>query len=1581
MSTLADADLSSLGLDNLLSLAGEETIAVEPLAAAAGRPRVAIIGLAGRIAGCEDLAAFWELLRDGRTTRRRLPPAREADLSDYLRLKGVHSGSRPLHLFRESFLSEVDKFDHRFFGLAKQEANLMDPNQRLFLETAWAALEHAGYGGEGVKGSATGVFVGFSADFGADYRDIVRTHAPDAPEVSVVGNVKSIIASRLAYHLDLRGPSLMVDTACSSGLVALHLACRSLLAGECEMAVAGAVKVDLVPVADDPELGIGIKDIQATMAHDGRTRTFDDSSEGTSGAEGVLAFVLKPLERALADGDTIHAVVAGSAINQDGLSVGITAPNMAAQEALILHALEEAEIDPQTISCFEAHGTATKLGDPIEVSAIGRAYGRYSQRRQYCAIGSVKSNVGHLDNAAGLAGVAKMVLAMQHRQIPASLHFARPNRKIAFESGPVYVNDVLRPWSVAAGAPRRAGINSFGLSGTNCHVILEEPPAPAARGADFGGPHLLLLSAMSDHSLERLIASWQRHLKQFTGRAEDLCFTAAVGRLHHHHRLAIRFHGLEELRELLAALQGQGMAQLPAAVVSGSFRRVDERRAQEGEAGLLGDGAKKQLDRAARDLTERALRSGAVAERGPLLDEAAALYVRGADFEWERWYGSLACHRIPLPSYPFARIRCWVSTTGAGERLAQRASAKQFRHPLLDRCAVASRGLRIYEADLGVQSHWELAEHQVQGSYILPGTGFIEMVLEVAAQLHGGALPPLTIEQLLFLQPLALATEERRNVQLQVSEGEGGRRQLQVVSQAPSGEWEIHAEAQLRFTTEPATARAVAELRAALPEGMGYSHSEDEQRGLVIGDRWNLSVQQAWTNAARDTLLVQLALAEPYRGEEARYHCHPALLDTAVNAANHLAGEGELYLPFSYKRLEIFRPLPAEFYAYLRRKPGHSAEAFHLDIELLSADGSLCARASDYTVKRVAAGALGREPVGSLWHALRLVPAADPLPPAGPLAGPLLLVREADAELAELAAQWRAAGVELLELVRPAEGYDTALAALAGRRLGGIIYALGWSASEPAPGLIDHPSALLHDLTELVQGCGQQRLRADAALLLTRGGFVVENHGAAGVRPHIAALAALARIVRLENPQLPWRCVDADQLPAAPQLLAELAAAASGDLAVWRAGQRYRERLEGLPAPTPRSFTPHPEGIYLITGGSGALGLELAALLAARGPVKLALIASTPLPPRDEWEDLALDPATPERLRRRLSRLLAISEAGAQLECVAVDVGDPLQLERVIDTLRTRFGRINGVIHAAGRAGAGFLHSKSAATFDQVVAPKMAGALALHRLTRGDPLDFFIMYSSVATVLRAPGQSDYTAGNAYLDALAHHRRQLGLPALAVCWPAWREVGIAVEYGAVDEQEIFTPIATATALPLMEQLLADDSELPPVVVASELNPRASAESLTALGIELPEALRSRLRRSGERPAGAVGSEATVLLQGLEPEDEIARQVATLWGRILGVTELAADDAFGDLGGNSILTTQLYREYEQLYPGRLDVVDLFTYTTVREQVEFLRTALGVTPAAAQPAAADDLDAILARLADGSISAEEAASFLSH
>ena len=507
---------------------------------------IAIVGMACRFPGADGLEGFWRLLRDGVDAVREVPP----DRWDFRKFPDASRWG--------GFLDGVDLFDPSFFGISPREATYMDPQQRLLLETAWEALEDAGLPLDRCSGRPVGVFVGIST---YDYGALHLSGTDHADGYGNTGGALSIAANRISYLFDFRGPSLSIDTACSSSLAAAHLACRSVASGEAEIALAAGVNLIL-----SPAVTLGFSRLKA-MAADGRCKSFDARADGFVRGEGSGVVVLKPLARALRDGDRVYAVIRGSALNQDGRTNGLTAPNGLSQEALVRQALEAAGVEPRRIGYVEAHGTGTALGDPIELNALGTvlAKGRGPGRR--CAVGSVKTNVGHLEAAAGVAGLIKLALVLHHGEIPPSLHFREPNPHIPFDTLPLEVQRTLAPWPEEM-RPALAGVSSFGFGGTNVHMILEEPPASAGSSVSPGGPepavaeraYLLPLSAKSPDALSALVGAYRDALEPAAPAGagsdawlRDLAYTASRRRTHHEHRLSVVARFPRELADHLAA--------------------------------------------------------------------------------------------------------------------------------------------------------------------------------------------------------------------------------------------------------------------------------------------------------------------------------------------------------------------------------------------------------------------------------------------------------------------------------------------------------------------------------------------------------------------------------------------------------------------------------------------------------------------------------------------------------------------------------------------------------------------------------------------------------------------------------------------------------------------------------------------------------------------------------------------------------------------------------------------------------------------------------------------------------------------
>ncbi|WP_415495780.1 beta-ketoacyl synthase N-terminal-like domain-containing protein, partial [Burkholderia gladioli] len=701
--------------------------------------RIAIVGLGGRYPQANDLDAFWDNLESGRDAITEIPPERWA-------LTGFYDAGKDRRGMSYSkwggFLDGVDEFDPLFFNISPREAQLIDPQERLFLQCAYHTLEDAGHTRESLGTDRVGVFVGVMYE---EYPLLgVQTQRGGGGGVALNGNPSSI-ANRVSYCFDFRGPSMAVDTMCSSSLTAIHLARESLLRGECDAALAGGVNVSIHPN----------KYLSLSQGHfassDGRCRSFGAGGDGYVPGEGVGAVLLRRIDDALADGDVIHALIRGSSINHGGKTNGYTVPNPGAQRELIEAALAAAGVRADEISYVEAHGTGTELGDPIEIAGLTQAFGdAHAAAGRRCAIGSVKSNIGHAESAAGIAGLTKVLLQMRHGRLVPSLHADTLNPHIDFERTALRVQrelaDWVRPRATAAGIehelPRIAGISSFGAGGANAHLIVEEYAASthdeAGEDAPRATPEMIVLSARTPAALRGRIARLRDALARRAWRDVELpalAYTLQVGREAHEHRFACLAGSIDELvARLVAALDGAASGAEDGMLWFGEVRRgeVGETMALLGSADEL-----------------RATLDDWIA-RGRL-DRLLALWVRGLRVDWRALMRERPARRVSLPGYPFARERYWI-------RQAEAAAVETgpSRHPLLHENSSTLYGQRFDTWLDG--SEWFLADHQVGGARVLPGVAYLEMArAAVQASLtppDGGAAPAVALTHVAWSEPL-----------------------------------------------------------------------------------------------------------------------------------------------------------------------------------------------------------------------------------------------------------------------------------------------------------------------------------------------------------------------------------------------------------------------------------------------------------------------------------------------------------------------------------------------------------------------------------------------------------------------------------------------------------------------------------------------------------------------------------------------------------------------------------------------------------------------------------------------------------
>lgn len=605
---------------------------------------IAVIGMAVRLPGIKDKDEFWEMLKNGMSYVNPLSDKRKQDTDEFLE---KYMNVNNYEYVEGGYLEEIDKFDAGFFNISPKEALNMDPSQRIFLETAYEAIEDAGYGGARIQNTKTGVFVGadHSKNNILSYLSLCGAHDYS----SFVGSLTGILASRVSFSLNIYGPSIVLDTACSSGMVAVHMACKSLINGESSMAIAGGVNIAVLPNKKNGPMG-------ALETPDRIVKSFDKDANGTIFSEGVGAVLLKPLSQAIKDKDNIQVIIKGSTINNNGRGSGLTALSGEAEKKLVIENIEVSKINPETITYAELHAATTILGDSIEIAGISNAFKKYTDKKNYCAIGTVKANIGHTEACSGITALIKVILALKNKQIPPLINFNEINPLIDIEKSPFYINKKLTKWETE-GVPRRASINCLSFNGTNCNMILEESEENKQGSLMKSKVNIFTLSADNETSLKELIIKYISFLEGEELNFESLCYTANTGRGHYRYRLAVICNGVAAIRQALTAFKERGYKGSEAdRVFYSSFKIVSSKKQKEGNEIYPSDKAKLSVE-------SKAIISKLKQGEEYKLEELCKIYIKGADINWEAFYEGEEIQKISLPVYAFKKDRFWPEIT------------------------------------------------------------------------------------------------------------------------------------------------------------------------------------------------------------------------------------------------------------------------------------------------------------------------------------------------------------------------------------------------------------------------------------------------------------------------------------------------------------------------------------------------------------------------------------------------------------------------------------------------------------------------------------------------------------------------------------------------------------------------------------------------------------------------------------------------------------------------------------------------------------------------------------------------------
>jgi len=1338
---------------------------------------IAVIGMSCRFPGAVNIEQFWENLKNGIEST--------TFFSDE-ELTAAGAGrdlpENPAYVKAKGRLEDAEAFDPAFFGYKPLEAELMDPQMRVFSESCWEALENAGYDPGNWDGTV-GLYAGANNNREWEMKALLSDKS------SLMGGFamnhltdRDFLSTRLAYKLNLTGPAVTVKTACSTGLVAVDMACRGLLTGQCDIALAGAVTVMSGNVP-----GYLYRD-GLILSVDGHCRAFDADARGIFFSEGSGVVVLKRLVDAVEDRDTIHAVVKGSAVNNDGERKGaFEAPCVEGQAEVIRAAIHMAEVSPESITYVETHGTGTTIGDPIEFEGLKKGFN--SDKKGFCSIGSVKTNFGHLDTAAGIAGFIKTVLALEHRLIPPSLHYKRPNPKIDFQDSPFYVNTALTPWE-SNGHPLRAGVSSFGIGGTNAHVILEEAPQPEETTSKKDW-QIIALSAKTESALEKAEENLINYFKENPHvDIPDAAYTLLVGRKAFKHRKLWvvdpvspdfsqgRAAVQKEKVRLIFMFSGQGAQYVKMGIGLYNSQRIF-REEMDRCFNLLGGDLKEivfnrsnseELNRTeitqpvlfifeyalAKLLMHWGLEPHAMI--GHSIGEYVAACLSGV-FSLEEALKVVALRGKLMQQMPTGSM---LSVTLPEDRLKQLLEP----HKRLSLAAVNAPSLCVVS---GPHEDVDAFESRLKGE------GIEHRRLHTSHAYHSAMMDPVVGE---FESALAKITLNKPKIPY-ISNVSGTW--ISVEEAVSPAYWATHLRRGVRFSDGIAQLKKdPASLFVELGPGRSLTTFVKNHPGPENGSSGHI-----YTNLVRhpkeespDDVYLLSKLGQLW------------LYGAAVDWNGFYSDE---------KRQRI--PLPTyPFERHIYRVEGDTSK-FEKD---LAAPKSPLEKKPD---------------IGQWLYTPSWKRSIVSLPGVDPGEAPLNWLFFMDdgsigSQLSErIEQEWRQTGRQgTVTVVRPGEAFESA---------GGFLYLID-------PGQAGHYNQLIADLKKqgkiphrvvhlwnvgphnggavetgenrfedkgfysliyLAQAIGSEGLGEKIQVTVVTDNMQ-EVTGDENLSPRKATVLGPAMVIPMEYPNIWCRCVDIVVPPAGSnkeqvlvdQLEAELNAGSTDKVVAYRNHYRLVQDYEPLPpAPAPKEV-PHLKngGVYLITGGLGGIGLEIARHLSRRVGAGLILTGRSSFPQREEWRQW-LDTHGPEdNLSVKIRKVMELEEMGSRVVIVGADVSHLAGMQKALTDAEEQLGKINGVFHAAGVPGGGMIQLKTREKADEVLLPKVNGTLVLDSLLKDHQLDFFILCSSINSVLPMFGQVDYFAANAFLDAFAFAKRRNGTFSVSINWDTWQEVGIAVE---------------------------------------------------------------------------------------------------------------------------------------------------------------------------------------------------------
>ncbi|MFN6559107.1 MAG: SDR family NAD(P)-dependent oxidoreductase [Nostoc sp. ChiSLP01] len=1525
----------------------------------ANKDEIAIIGMAGRFPGANKLDIFWENLRNG-----------VESISFFTDEELISTGvdpsllNEPNYVKASGILENIDLFDAAFFGFSPREAEITDPQHRLFLECVWEALENAGYNSETYSGQI-GVFAGVAAStylLSNLYSNRDLMESVDSHQI-LIGNDKDFLPTQISYKLNLRGPSINVQTACSTSLVAVHLACQSLLNGESDIVLAGGVTVGVLQKTGYQYQQGGIH------SPDGHCRAFDAQAKGTNGGNGLGVVVLKRLEDAIADGDFIHAVIKGSSVNNDGsLKVGYTAPSVDGQREVILEALALAGVEPETITYVEAHGTGTILGDPIEIKALTQAFRASTNKKGFCAIGSVKTNIGHLDTAAGVTGLIKTVLALKHQQIPPSLHFQEPNPQIDFANSPFYVNTKLSEWQTN-GTPNRAGVSSFGIGGTNAHVILEE--APVIEASSPSRPwQLLVLSAKTNTALETATAQLSTYLQQNPEiNLPDVTYTLQVGRQAFNHRRIVLCRDLEDAVKALADLDPQ---------------RVFTNYYKPSYCPVIfmfsGQGA--QYVNMAKELYEREAtfkqhidNCAVILQLYLGVDIRCLLYPREQDIEsasFQLQQTAFTQSALFVIEYALAQLFMewgirpeamighsigeYVAATLAGVFSLEDALAIVAKRGLMMQqlCTGSMLAIKLPEKDVQLllktetlyKNSLELAVINSPSSCVISGTN--EAIATLQKQLSSQEVECRLLHISHAFHSVMMSPIVEEFVQW-VSKFQLNPPRIRFISNV-TGSWISNEQA-----TNPSYWGQHLRQTVRFSDGICQLIQQFEGVFLEVGPGNSLST---FTKQHLDRSAKQVALTS-LRHVKEQVSDSNLLLQTL----------GRLWLSgidIDWSRFythEFRHRLPLPTYPFERQR-------YWIEPQKQGQDGDV------YDGLRLSTSAsLAKKPDLADWFYI---------PFWKPSLAPLQLQHQESVSQKSsilVFVDECGLGIKLLnELEKQNQDIITV-------KIGEIFtiksefkYIINSQKNHDYNVLIEEifkqkkiPKKIIHlwnvtpttnqkleiekvnqaqttgfySLLFLAQALGRQDTTEDIEITVISNDLQSVT-GNEVLSPEKATLLGPIKVISQEYSNINCRSIDVilpengswQEEKLLEQLLAELKVPDSEKLIAYRGLNRWVQTFEPVRLEKTKIQKPRlrEKGVYLITGGLGGIGLVLAEYLARTVRAKLLLIGRSALPKKDEWEQWLNIHDETDSTSHKIRKVQELEDLGAEVLVVSADVSNTQQMQSAIVEAQQQFGQLNGVVHTAGVPGGGVIQRKTQQEAESILAPKVKGTLVIDAIVKDIQLDFFVLASSLNSISGGFGQVDYCGANAFLDAFAHSNAlKKGRFTTSINWDAWQEVGMAVNTQLPQQlQELRTENLQQGILPnegIDAFLRILGSRMPQVVVSTSDFLHSLKQHNSYNETQFIDFLETANSSKSKYPRPELSNDYVA------PRNEIEQKLADIWQPMLGIEKIGIHDNFFEIGGDSLIGIQLIANLNKILNLNISIAKLYECPNISSMAKLL------------------------------------------